>query len=57
VLRAPATGPIPANPEHSPWRHLNAQAMEADIRLPEPGFLLAVASGVALLARRRSKWS
>jgi len=60
VLHAPATGPIPAKPEHSPWRHDQAQSVEADIRVvPEPGALLSLASGAALLAalarRRREK--
>ena len=57
VLRAPATGPIPVNPHHGPWRRLDAQSHEADVRLPEPALLLSLASGIALLAalvRRRS---
>ncbi len=33
VLHAPATGPLPANPAHGPWRHANAQALEADVRV------------------------
>jgi hypothetical protein len=35
VLRAPATGPVPANPAHGPWRRLSGQAIEADIRTME----------------------
>jgi hypothetical protein len=56
ILHANATGPLPTNPPHGPWRRLGAQSVEADIRLPEPGVLLALASGavlVAALARRR----
>jgi hypothetical protein len=33
VLRAPATGASPASPAHGPWRHVNAQADEADLRI------------------------
>jgi hypothetical protein len=58
VLQAPATGAIPANPAHGPWRRLGAQSVEGDIRLPEPGLLLSLASGLALvaaLARRRGR--
>ena len=50
------TGPLPTHPELSPWRHFGAQSVEADIRLPEPGLVLSLASGAALLAalaRRR----
>jgi hypothetical protein len=32
VLHAPPTGPLPAQPPHSPWRRLGAQAVEADVR-------------------------
>ena len=56
VLHAPATGPLPAEPAHGPWRRFCAQSVEADIRLPEPGLPLALAGGAALLAalaRRR----
>jgi hypothetical protein len=49
VLHAPATGPVPAHPEHGPWRRFGAQAVEADLRLPEPSFPLGVATGIALL--------
>jgi len=56
VLHAPSTGTTPPKPAHGPWRRLGAQSVEADIRLPEPGFLFSLASGLALvaaLARRR----
>ncbi|HVN39423.1 MAG TPA: integrin alpha [Myxococcota bacterium] len=57
VLLANATGTIPAKPEHGPWRRLGAQSVEADVRVvPEPGMLLSLGSGAALLAalaRRR----
>ena len=56
ILRAPKIGPLPTNPEHSPWRHFGAQSVEADIRLPEPGILLSLTSGLILVAgltRRR----
>jgi hypothetical protein len=59
VLHAPATGPLPAQPSHGPWRRYQAQSVEADVRvLPEPGRVLALAGGVPLLAalaRRRSR--
>src|SRR5262249_4006852 len=58
ILQIPKTGPIPINPAHGPWRRLGAQSEEADIRLPEPGFALSLASSAALLAalaRRRSR--
>ena len=50
----------PPNPAHGPWRRLSAQADEADIRMvPEPGAMLSLASGIALLAalhrRRRAR--
>ena len=58
VLHAPATGKTSANPAHGPWRRVGAQATEGDIRLPEPGLLPSLGSGVVLLAalarRRRS---
>lgn len=50
VLHAAATGTIPAHPAHGPWRRLGAQATEADIRVPEPGWLSSLASGALLLA-------
>ncbi len=51
VLHAAATGPLSAHPAHGPWRRVNAQATEADIRLlPEPDAVLSLASGIALLA-------
>ena len=56
VLHAPATGAIPVNSAHGPWRRLGAQSVEADIRLPEPGFFASLAAGfvlVATLVRRR----
>jgi hypothetical protein len=41
----------PPNPAHGPWRRLSAQANEADIRVvPEPGLLLVLGAGIALLA-------
>jgi len=58
VLHAAATGPIPTNPSHTPWRRLGAQSVEADIRLPEPSFCLSLACCLTLLAalaaRRRA---
>ncbi len=57
VLHAPPTGAVPSEPAHGPWRHLGAQAVEADLRLPEPGLALSLASGITLLivlARRRT---
>jgi hypothetical protein len=56
VLHAPYTvteaGIVPSpNPAHGPWRRVSAQVSEADIRLvPEPGFLVGLAAGVATLA-------
>ncbi len=58
VQYAPLSGPIATNPFHSPWRRLGAQSVEADIRLPEPGVLLSLVSGFALvsaLSLRRSR--
>jgi hypothetical protein len=47
----------PPNPAHGPWRRLQGQAVEADIRaLPEPSQLLLLGSGLAFLlaiGRRR----
>ena len=37
VLRAPATGVSAPRPAHGPWRRLDGQAQEADIRTYEPG--------------------
>jgi hypothetical protein len=48
----------PPSPAHGPWRRVGAQAQEADIRVvPEPGALLSLASGIALLRllQRRRK--
>ena len=40
----------PPGPAHGPWRRVAAQAKEADIRVvPEPGAMLSLASGIALL--------
>jgi hypothetical protein len=55
ILYAPYSvtqiGITPApNPAHGPWRRVSAQAMEADIRLPEPSVTLSLAAGVMLLA-------
>jgi hypothetical protein len=59
VLHATATGAIPANPAHGPWRRFDAQTTEGDVRtLPEPTGQLALASGaaaLAILARRRRR--
>jgi hypothetical protein len=48
----------PPNPAHGPWRRVTAQAMEADIRLPEPSASLNLAAGVMLLALldQRRRW-
>ena len=62
VLRAPTTSTQPGitlapNPAHGPWRRVQAQAFEADVRvIPEPGRVISLVSGVGLLAalaRRR----
>jgi hypothetical protein len=52
LLYSPETAVIPPpDPIEGPWRRVQAQAVDSDIRvLPEPGFALALASGVALLA-------
>jgi len=45
-------------PHHGPWRRVNAQATEADIRvLPEPGVVASLLAGVLLLhaLRRRPR--
>jgi hypothetical protein len=55
VQYANTTGAIPPKPAHGPWRRLGAQSVEADIRLPEPGFVLSLASGIALVAALRSR--
>ena len=36
VLRAPALGPIPPDPDPGPWRRFAGQAVEADARVAEP---------------------
>jgi hypothetical protein len=36
VLYAPLTGPLPGVPDHGPWRRLNGQVDEADLRIPVP---------------------
>jgi hypothetical protein len=63
VLHAEATSTqpgvsLPPVPAHGPWRRVQAQAVEADVRVvPEPGSLISLVSGIALLAvlaRRRS---
>jgi hypothetical protein len=52
----PGVVPPPA-PAHGPWRRLQAQSVEADLRVvPEPSALAALAAGGALLGalvRRR----
>ncbi len=59
ILHAPRTGPVPLAPAHGPWRRFQAQAVEADVRVvPEPSFVVSLASGLALLAvlaRRRRR--
>jgi hypothetical protein len=63
VLYAPYSvtqvGITPApNPAHGPWRRVSAQALEADIRLPEPSTSLSLAAGAMLLVLldRRRRW-
>jgi hypothetical protein len=46
----------PPNPAHGPWRRVQAQAVEADILLPEPSELVLLVSalaGLLVLGRRR----
>jgi hypothetical protein len=46
----------PPNPAHGPWRRVQAQAVEADIRLPEPSelvLLLSALAGLLAIGRRR----
>ena len=48
----------PPNPRGGPWRRLQGQAVEADLRVvPEPGAIGLVAGGLllAFLERRRRK--
>jgi hypothetical protein len=63
VLHAPPTSTqpgvnMPPVPARGPWRRVQAQAVEGDVRVvPEPGSLISLVSGIALLAvlaRRRS---
>jgi hypothetical protein len=55
VLRAPATATqpgisAPPHPAHGPWRRVQAQAFEADVRvIPEPGLAGSLAGGALLL--------
>jgi hypothetical protein len=47
----------PPNPAHGPWRRVQAQALEADILLPEPSQLLLLATALVFLlavGRRRA---
>ncbi len=61
VLLAPfsVTDPgitAPPNPSHGPWRRVQAQAVEADILLPEPSelvLLLSALAGLLAVGRRR----
>src|SRR5262245_61150284 len=46
----------PPNPAHGPWRRVQAQAIEADVLLPEPSQVALLVAGVAglwVLGRRR----
>jgi hypothetical protein len=46
----------PPNPAHGPWRRVQAQAVEADILLPEPSelvLLLSALAGLLVVGRRR----
>ena len=46
----------PPSPAHGPWRRVQAQAVEADILLPEPSELVLLLSALAFLfavGRRR----
>jgi hypothetical protein len=54
-VTAPGITP-PPNPAHGPWRRVQAQAVEADILLPEPSeiaLLLSALAGLLALGRRR----
>jgi hypothetical protein len=51
VQYADLSGARPLAPAHGPWRRLNGQAVEGDIRtLPEPGLVARLASGCVVLA-------
>ena len=39
----------PPKPAHGPWRRVQAQALEADLYVPEPGKLALMLSGLAFL--------
>jgi hypothetical protein len=48
----------PPNPAHGPWRRVQAQAVEADILLPEPSevaLLLTGLAGLLALGARRGR--
>jgi len=59
VLHAPLISKTPPpSPAHGPWRRVQAQAVEADIAVPEPGRLAMLLSGLILLrvlAHRRGR--
>jgi hypothetical protein len=49
----------PPNPAHGPWRRVHAQAVEADILLPEPSEIVLLVVGLVgtlVLGRRRIVW-
>jgi hypothetical protein len=51
VLYAPVSGTPPVAPPHGPWRRVDAEAREADVRvIPEAGALVSLLAGAALLA-------
>jgi hypothetical protein len=46
----------PPNPTHGPWRRVQAQAVDADILLPEPSemiLLVSALAGLLVLGRQR----
>lgn len=50
VQYAKATGPLPTNPFHSPWRRLAGQSIDGDIRtVPEVSVVTGVLIGASLL--------